>query len=70
MNERSHNLPEFLTQSEVAKRWRVSQRTLEGWRFKRIGPDYTKIGSRILYPRDCVIQFENAKSMFGGSPHG
>ena len=41
--------PIFLRQQELATRWRVSARTLEGWRLKGIGPRYVKIGSRTKF---------------------
>lgn len=48
----------FFTQKEVSDRWRISIRTLEGWRYRGIGPDYTKIGARILYPIEAIERHE------------
>ena len=39
----------FLNQSELARRWSVSLRTLENWRYRRIGPPFVKIGARVRY---------------------
>lgn len=48
----------FLTTQEVAKRWAMSRRSLEGWRDKGIGPTFHKIGSRVRYHIDDVEEFE------------
>jgi hypothetical protein len=39
----------FLTQRELAARWRISARTLERWRWLNTGPTYTRIGGKVLY---------------------
>ena len=52
--------PVFLTQIELAERWRVSARTLEGWRDKGIGLAFTRIGNRVRYPIAEVERFERA----------
>lgn len=48
----------FLTTNDVAKRWAMSPRSLEGWRDHGIGPTYHKIGSRVRYHVDDVEKFE------------
>ena len=50
-----------LTQDELAKRWRISPRTLERWRWLRLGPQYLKIGGRVVYVLEDVESFEAAK---------
>lgn len=52
--------PVFLTQNELAERWRVSARTLEGWRDKGIGLAFTRIGNRVRYHIDEVKRFERS----------
>lgn len=47
-----------LNQHELAKRWRMSQRTLERWRWQGVGPAYLKLGMRIVYRLDDVEAFE------------
>ncbi len=47
-----------LTQYELAKRWHMSQRTLERWRWQGIGPAYLKLGARIVYRSDDIEEFE------------
>ena len=34
----------YLTQREVASRLRVNERTLEGWRWRQIGPRFHRFG--------------------------
>lgn len=48
----------FFTQAELAERWKVSARTLEGWRDKGIGLAYTRIGSRVRYHINDVEECE------------
>jgi hypothetical protein len=48
----------FLTQSELAKRFRVSPRTLERWRWLKSGPQYHKLGGKIVYAVADVEAYE------------
>ena len=50
-----------LTQIELAKRWRISPRTLERWRWQKLGPQYLKVGGRVVYRLEDVEAFEAAK---------
>jgi hypothetical protein len=50
-----------LDQTELARRWRMSARTLERWRWLKIGPPYLKIGGRIVYSVDDIEAFEKAQ---------
>jgi hypothetical protein len=47
-----------LTQYELARRWRMAQRTLERWRWQGIGPAYLKLGTRVVYSLADVEAFE------------
>jgi hypothetical protein len=38
-----------LTQHQLAKRWGMSPRTLERWRWIGTGPMFLKIGGRVAY---------------------
>ncbi len=38
-----------LNQTDLAKRWNVSPRTLERWRWQKKGPAYLKLGNRVVY---------------------
>ena len=50
-----------LTQSEVARRWCLSPRTLERWRWLGRGPRYLKIGGRVAYRVEDVEAYEAAQ---------
>ena len=55
----------FLTQRELASRWRLSERTLEKWRQQRRGPAHLHIGGRVRYAADEIAQFET-ENLRGG----
>lgn len=50
-----------LTQTDLARRWRISPRTLERWRWLGQGPKYLKIGGRVVYRLDDIEAFEAEK---------
>ena len=45
---------------ELARRWHMSHRTLEQWRWKKVGPRYLKIGGRVLYCLEDIEEYEAA----------
>jgi hypothetical protein len=47
-----------LNQIELARRWKMSSRTLERWRWLALGPPHLKIGGRVLYRLDDVEVYE------------
>jgi hypothetical protein len=49
---------QHLNQIELSRRWRVSHRTLERWRWLKQGPDYMRIGGRVLYRLSDIEEFE------------
>ena len=49
-----------LHQIELARRWNISSRTLENWRWLGRGPAYLKVGGRVLYRIEDVETFEAA----------
>jgi hypothetical protein len=55
---------EFLTQVDLARRWRMSPRTLERWRCLGKGPPYIRI-AHVLYRLDDVRAFEAAHIRIG-----
>lgn len=59
------DLPERLTEKELARHWRVTQRTLQRKRETGDGPPWLKIGGRVLYPRSDLLEYE-ASHRFGG----
>jgi len=47
-----------LTQAQLAQRLGVSQRTLEGWRYRGKGPAYLRLEGRVAYRLTDVERFE------------
>ena len=47
-----------LTQLDLARRWRVSPRTLERWRWLGQGPAYLKLGAAVAYRLEDVESYE------------
>lgn len=53
--------PRYLTQPELADRFRVSPRTLERWRWLKTGPNYIKLGGKIVYALEDVEAYERRR---------
>lgn len=51
-----------LNQVQLARRWSLSPRTLERWRWLRQGPPYLKIGGRVVYRVEDVEAFERIQA--------
>lgn len=51
-----------LTQTEVARRWCLSPRTLERWRWLGQGPAFLKLGGRVAYRLEDIEAFEVAQT--------
>ena len=47
-----------LTQKDLARRWTISPRTLERWRWVGDGPAYMKIGGRVVYRLEDILAYE------------
>jgi hypothetical protein len=47
-----------LNQIELSRRWQVSPRTLERWRWLGQGPRFMKLGGRVAYRLEDVEAFE------------
>jgi len=54
-----------LTQKELARRWCLSPRTLERWRWLNQGPVFLKIGGRVAYRLIDIEAFEQAQRQTG-----
>jgi hypothetical protein len=50
-----------LNQIELSRRWKVSPRTLERWRWLGQGPRFMKIGGRVVYRIEDIEAFEAAQ---------
>jgi hypothetical protein len=51
-----------LNQIQLSRRWSISPRTLERWRWLQQGPQYLKIGGRVVYRLDDVEAYETTRS--------
>jgi hypothetical protein len=51
-----------LNQIDLSRRWSISPRTLERWRWLKAGPRYLKIGGRVVYRLEDVESFEAAQT--------
>ena len=53
----------FLTPNTVASRYNgaITVRTLANWRSIGQGPDYVKIGGKVLYPLTSVQDWEKSR---------
>ena len=47
-----------LSQIELAARWNLSPRTLERWRFTGEGPQFVKLGGRVVYRLEDIEGYE------------
>lgn len=47
-----------LNQVELSRRWKISPRTLERWRWLGEGPRYLKVGGRVIYRLEDIIEHE------------
>lgn len=51
-----------LNQIELSRRWSISPRTLERWRWLGQGPRYLKIGGRVVYRLEEIEAFETQQT--------
>ena len=56
-----------LTQLDLARRWRVSPRTLERWRWLGQGPAYLKLGAAVAYRLEDVESYEAVQLRAGAA---
>ena len=57
-----------LNQIDVARRWRISHRTLERWRWLKQGPAYIKVGGHVLYRLEDIEAYEAEQRRTGNAP--
>lgn len=50
----------FLLERELAARWRISPRTLQRWRARKVAPTHHILGRRVLYAMEDVEDAEDA----------
>lgn len=49
-----------LNQELLARRWSLSPRSLERWRWRGEGPPFLKVGGRVLYRLEDIEAYEAA----------
>ena len=47
-----------INQKQLARRWNLSPRTLERWRYFGGGPAFLKLGGRVLYRLEDIERYE------------
>ena len=50
-----------ISQNELAKRWQISEATLERWRSQRKGPQFLRLGGQVRYRLADVEAYELQK---------
>ena len=50
-----------LNQIELSRRWNISPRTLERWRWLKLGPAYLKIGGHVAYRLEDIEAYETSQ---------
>lgn len=55
---------QYLTPNQVRDRYqgRISLQTLANWRYQGEGPQYLKLGGRVLYPLEALIEWERERT--------
>ncbi len=56
-----------LNQTELARRWRISPRTLERWRWVKQGPAFLKIGKHVVYRIEDIEAYEAEQRRTGSA---
>jgi len=54
-----HAMVSHMNQQQLAKYWGISTRTLERWRSIGWGPRYIKIGGRVVYRVEDILEYES-----------
>ena len=60
----------FINQIELARRWGVSPRTLERWRWLGEGLPFIKLGGRVVYRLSDIEAYEKAQFRRSTSDQG
>lgn len=60
----------FINQIELSRRWSISPRTLERWRWLGEGPAFVKLGGRVVYRMKEIEQFEEAQARTSTTDQG
>ena len=61
---------ELLNERELAALFRVSVRTLQNWRVTGGGPEFIKLGARVLYSRERITAYLEDRQRVSTSDDG
>lgn len=64
----SHKM--MFTTTDLAERWRMKPKTLENWRADGKGPAFRKLGGRVLYHIEDIVEYERAARVQSTSERG
>ena len=61
INQRKAKMTKETYYSEkcVAKKWGLSQKTLQRWRLTSEGPEYVRISNRVRYAESAIKKYED-----------
>lgn len=59
--------PIYLSEKALAKIWSIAPKTLQKWRWKKIGPPYVKIGIAVRYVPESIRKFEEERTCLTGN---
>lgn len=54
-----------MSETQLAEYWSVKRSTLQKWRSLGTGPVYIKIGGKVAYPIESIVQFERGRTFRG-----
>jgi len=60
----------FLNQIELSRRWGISPRTLERWRWLGEGPAFVKLGGRVAYNMKEIESYEQSQGRTSTTDQG
>ena len=47
----------LVTREEAANFFRVKPRTMDAWRFRKMGPEYIRVGGLIRYTQNSLLSY-------------
>jgi predicted DNA-binding transcriptional regulator AlpA len=59
-----------LNEDQLAKRWKISERTLQRWRSTDKGPAFLKLGWRVVYAVSDIEAWEQQQRVMARSNGG
>ena len=60
----------FLTEDEAARLIRLRISTLQNWRHRGVGPEFCKVGSRVVYSREKLLAWMKSRARTSTSDDG